>query len=73
MSIQWLVYKHQKRYVRHVCSLGEKAMMLKHSCDNCDANYKIIYNEEDCEDTPHFCSVCGNYIIESDTEEDEEY
>ena len=48
-------------------------MMIKHNCDNCDAKYKVIYNEEDCDDTPHFCSVCGNYIIESDTEEDEEY
>jgi hypothetical protein len=47
-------------------------MLIKHNCENCDAKYKIIYNEEDCDDAPHFCSICGNYIVETDEEQDEE-
>jgi len=45
--------KHHKEY----------KMILKHHCDNCDSKYKIIYDEDDCEDSPTYCPFCAEYII----------
>jgi hypothetical protein len=38
-------------------------MILKHHCDNCDSKYKIIYDEDDCEDSPTYCPFCAEYLI----------
>jgi predicted nucleic acid-binding Zn-ribbon protein len=46
---------------------------LKHSCETCDSTFTVNYDEELCEDAPHYCPFCGDYIIEDDyVEEDEE-
>lgn len=49
--------------------------ILKHICDNCDSDFSIHYDDLECEDSPHYCPFCGEYIIESDDlidDEDEE-
>lgn len=50
-------------------------MLIKHKCQECDSDYKIIYNEEEAEDQPHLCPFCGAYIIEDtdDNDRDDDY
>ena len=39
---------------------------LRHTCDTCDSVFTVNYDEELCEDAPHYCPFCGDYIIEDD-------
>lgn len=50
-------------------------MLLKHKCQECDSQFKIIYDEEKCDDDPHLCPFCGEYIIEDtdDADRDDDY
>jgi hypothetical protein len=48
-------------------------MMLKHECEHCESKYKIMFTEEDCADNPRYCPFCSEYIIEEETEKDEDY
>lgn len=45
---------------------------IHHICDNCGSDFSIKYDEMQCEDDPHFCSFCGEYMVETDTFEDED-
>ena len=36
---------------------------LHHTCDNCDSEFTIKYNEEKCEDDPIYCPFCSEYIL----------
>lgn len=44
---------------------------LKHTCENCESAYKIVYDEETITDEPHFCPVCAEYIMEDSEDADE--
>ena len=45
---------------------------LKHECGVCDSAFAIHYDEMECEDAPHYCPFCGEYLIdELDIEDDE--
>jgi hypothetical protein len=48
-------------------------MLIKHHCDGCESSYKIVYNEEECEDSPTYCPFCSTYIIEGEIEQDDNY
>ena len=41
---------------------------LKHTCDNCENPFKIIYDPEVTTDDPVYCPFCAEYII---TEKDD--
>jgi predicted nucleic acid-binding Zn-ribbon protein len=46
---------------------------LKHSCETCDSSFSISYNDLECEDSPHYCPFCGEYLIDEldlDSEDD---
>jgi len=45
---------------------------LKHTCNNCDSVFSIHYEEEFCEDSPHYCPFCGDYIIQDDYIDEED-
>ena len=45
---------------------------LHHVCDNCDSQFTIKYDVEKCEDDPHFCTFCSEYILENDTEDEDD-
>jgi hypothetical protein len=45
---------------------------LKLKCDNCDGVFTVIYNEEQCEDDPSFCTFCAEPLFfDDDAVEDE--
>lgn len=46
---------------------------LTHYCSDCDSKFSINYNPEDCEDSPHYCPFCSSYILENESEQDEDY
>jgi hypothetical protein len=50
-----------------------RLMLIKHHCDGCESTYKIVYNEEECEDSPTYCPFCSTYIIEGEIEQDDNY
>lgn len=45
---------------------------LHHICDNCGSEFSIKYDEMQCEDDPHFCSFCGEFMVETDEFEDDD-
>jgi predicted nucleic acid-binding Zn-ribbon protein len=45
---------------------------VKHTCGSCDSQFTINYNDMECEDSPHFCPFCGEYLIEDDFEIEDE-
>lgn len=45
---------------------------LHHTCDNCSSEFTIKYDQEQVEDDPHFCSFCGEFMIETDNLQDED-
>lgn len=47
-------------------------LTVKHSCSQCDSTYKVIFKEEETEDNPRFCPFCSDFIIEDETEQDED-
>ena len=36
---------------------------LNHTCDNCESEFTIKYNEELCDDDPIYCPFCSEYIL----------
>lgn len=45
---------------------------LKHTCDNCDSTYKITWDQDKVEDDPRFCPVCSEYILDEESEDDDD-
>jgi predicted nucleic acid-binding Zn-ribbon protein len=45
---------------------------IHHVCDNCDSEFTIKYDVDKCEDDPHFCPFCSEYILENDTEDEDD-
>ena len=45
---------------------------VKHSCDNCDSEFTIKYDEDEVEDNPSFCPFCGEMLIDFERVEDED-
>jgi hypothetical protein len=46
---------------------------LKHTCDNCESEFTIRYDEEQAADEPHYCPFCAEMIVDVDelNEDDE--
>jgi len=42
---------------------------LKHHCNNCDAEFRLVYDTETTESNPIYCPFCAEYIL-SDMDED---
>jgi hypothetical protein len=40
-----------------------KKRKINHTCEECDSEYVLHYDEEICEDSPSYCAFCGSYII----------
>jgi hypothetical protein len=48
-------------------------MTLNHTCEECDSAFTVKYDDEICEDSPHFCPFCGEMIVETeDVREDDD-
>lgn len=46
---------------------------LHHVCEACGSEFTIRYDENQCEDDPHFCSFCGEMLVDiEDISNDEE-
>ena len=45
---------------------------VHHTCDNCDSDFTIKYDEEQVEDSPAFCPFCGEMLIDFERVEDED-
>lgn len=45
---------------------------LQHTCDNCDSQFIVKYDEEQTEDDPSFCPFCGEMLIDFETVEDDD-
>ena len=41
---------------------------INHVCGSCESQFTITYDEIVCEDAPHYCPFCGNYLLEDDFE-----
>ena len=44
---------------------------LKHTCDNCEAAFKIVYDGDQAPDDPIFCPFCSEYIMEESEDSDD--
>lgn len=47
---------------------------LKHTCDSCDSQFSISYDELNTESDPQYCPFCAEYLINNeydDADEDE--
>ena len=45
---------------------------IHHTCDNCDSEFTVKYDEESTDDDPHFCPFCGEMLIDIDEVDDDE-
>ena len=36
---------------------------LNHTCDNCESEFTLKYNQDLCEDDPIYCPFCSSYIL----------
>ena len=36
---------------------------LNHTCDNCESEFTLKYNEDLCEDDRIYCPFCSSYIL----------
>jgi NAD-dependent SIR2 family protein deacetylase len=45
---------------------------LVHTCNECDSQFQLKYDIEKCESDPTYCPFCGEYILESDSIQDED-
>ena len=46
---------------------------FKHTCDNCESEFTIKYDEEATESDPQFCPFCAEMIVDVDKlDEDDE-
>jgi len=39
---------------------------LHHICDECGSEFTLKYDEEQTEDSPHYCPFCGEMLIDTD-------
>jgi len=48
--------------------------VLHHICNECSSEFTLKYDEEQVEDAPHYCTFCGEMMIDFDEnyEDDEE-
>jgi transposase-like protein len=44
---------------------------MRYTCESCESQFTIQYDEMHCEDSPTFCSFCGEYLVD-DAEVDED-
>lgn len=42
---------------------------LKYHCESCDSKFALKYNDKVCEDSPHICPFCGEYMLLDKDEE----
>jgi len=45
---------------------------LHHVCSECDSEFTIKYDTENCDDDPRFCPFCAQYILETEEIEDDD-
>ncbi len=46
---------------------------LHHICEECSSEFTIRYDDEQTEDSPHFCPFCGEMMVDvEDFEEEDE-
>lgn len=45
---------------------------VKYNCDQCGSKFSIKYDEYECEDSPHFCSFCGEMMVDVDEDLNDE-
>lgn len=45
---------------------------IKINCDECDSDFYIVFDPEECIEEPAFCPFCAASIIECDYIDDEE-
>ena len=45
---------------------------IKHICSECESKFYIVYDLDECEDSPGFCPFCAANILDLDFSEDEE-
>lgn len=45
---------------------------IHHNCEECDTDFKIEYDEMESESDPTYCPFCGEYMIETEFETDDE-
>lgn len=49
---------------------GNKMAKIQYKCYDCESDYKIIYDEDEVEDSPQYCCFCAAYIIKEEIDED---
>lgn len=45
---------------------------LHHHCEECNSEFSIKYDEEQCESDPQNCPFCGEYIYDLGEVDDDE-
>jgi hypothetical protein len=45
---------------------------IKHTCEQCDSQFTIKYDENLTADSPHFCAFCGEMMFDVEQTYDEE-
>jgi rRNA maturation endonuclease Nob1 len=45
---------------------------LHHICEECTSEFTVKYDEELCDDSPHFCPFCGEMLVETEEVQDED-
>ena len=45
---------------------------IHHVCLECDSEFNIKYDSEICEDDPHYCPFCGEYILDIESEQEDD-
>jgi hypothetical protein len=45
---------------------------LHHICDECSSEFTLKYDEEQVEDSPHFCAFCGEMMVDFDENYEDE-
>lgn len=45
---------------------------LHHTCHNCDSEFTIRYEQENCESDPTYCPFCCEYILEADDDNEDD-
>jgi len=46
--------------------------IINHYCEECDSEFTIKYDEEQCESDPLHCPFCSSYLFEIETKNDED-
>jgi DNA replicative helicase MCM subunit Mcm2 (Cdc46/Mcm family) len=45
---------------------------MHHTCDNCDSEFTVKYDEELVDDKPQFCPFCSELLIDFEKVEDDD-